>query len=214
MKAGSDSSGTGVIPMQPVNTAAAPSPRVVDTGLRHLPDRWLHGVRRRLLLRRLRRRGGTSSVLFVCVGNIYRSPFAAAAFLAALPEPFRKTIRCQSAGITAGDRPVPPDAVRVAGRRGIDLTEHRSQTISGQVVGRSELIVVMDPSLRRLVCRRFRRSRRDVILLGDLDPSPIQSREIEDPWGGGPEVLEGSYARLARCARELANAMMGIQGGY
>ena len=214
MKAASDFRGAGVLPPPPADTTAAAPGRVVATGMRHLPDRWLHRLRRRLLLRRLARRGGASSVLFVCVGNIYRSPYAAAVFLASLPEPIRKSIRCQSAGVMAADRPVPPDAVGVAGRRGIDLTAHRSQTMSGQLVGRSELIVVMDASLRRLVCQRFRRSRRDVILLGDLDPEPIQSREIADPWGAGPEVLEGSYARLARCARELANALMGIRGGY
>ena len=46
--------------------------------------------------------------------------------------------------------------------------------------------------------------------MGDLDPDPILTREIADPWAGDPEVLEGSYTRLSRCARELANALMGI----
>jgi protein-tyrosine phosphatase len=180
----------------------------------HLTEQGLHAGRRRLLLRRLARRGGASSVLFVCVGNIYRSPFAAAAFLAALPEPFRKTIRCQSAGLTGPDRAAPADAVRAAESRGVDLRAHRSRLLTGHLVGNAELIVVMDASLRGLVCRRFGRRRRDVVLLGDLDPNPIETRGIADPWDRPPEVLEGSYTRLARCSRELANALMGLRGGY
>jgi hypothetical protein len=60
---------------------------------------------------------------------------------------------------------------------------------------------------RRVICERFGRSPRDVVLLGDFDPDPIASREIEDPVEQGVEVCAVVYARIERCAAELASVL-------
>lgn len=192
---------------------ARPARRLVPllARLRHAPDVLLHGARRRLALRQLRDRGGVSSILFVCAGNIYRSPFAAAVFSAALPGPFRGTVRCSSAGFIGHDRPSPPDAVAAAARRGLDLEAHRSTFLTAETVRAAELIVVMSAQQKHDLCGRFGRARRDVLVLGDLDPQPIETREITDPWDRLPHVLEASYDRLTRCARELAMAATGLR---
>ena len=185
-------------------------PRV--RALRHLPDQLLHPVRRRLVLSRLAGRGGVSSVLFICAGNIYRSPFAAEVFKGALPGPFRGVIGCASAGFIGNDRPSPGDAVAAAARRGLDLDSHRSRMLTPAHAGGSDLIVVMAPDQKRAICSRYGRLRRDVIVLGDLDPHMIETREIADPWDQPPHVLEASYDRVTRCVRELAAAVTGMGG--
>lgn len=172
--------------------------------LRHLPDRRLHPLRRRLQLRKLPRETPPASVLFVCQGNIYRSPYAAAAFLAALPAPLRSAIRVESAGFVGPGRPSPAPAIAVAEREGLDLAPHRSSLLSPGRVAEFDWIVVMDAAQRREIGRRYGR-RRGVIVLSDLDPHPIRTRAIRDPWDQPTEVLESSYARVRRCVCELAH---------
>ena len=46
-----------------------------------------------------------------------------------------------------------------------------------------------------------------VVVLGDLDPLPIGSRTIRDPWGCGDEVFASSFARIERCVQALASAV-------
>jgi protein-tyrosine-phosphatase len=66
----------------------------------------------------------------------------------------------------------------------------------------------MDTAQRREICDRFGRPPRDVIVLGDLDPEPIDTRRIDDPLDQGLEAFEASYARIERCTGELAKALL------
>lgn len=169
--------------------------------LRHAPDRWLHPLRRRAALSRLAGQA-PEAVLFVCHGNIYRSPFAAYAFARSVA-----SAAVDSAGFVGPDRPSPDDAIARAARAGVDLTPHRSRLLTEESVRGADLIVVVNVAQRREVCARWRVDRSKVLVLGDLDPEPIATREIEDPWRGEPEVLHRSYARVERCVRELARAV-------
>lgn len=173
--------------------------------LRHAPDRWLHPLRRRAALSRLAGQA-PEAVLFVCHGNIYRSPFAAYAFARS-----GATARVESAGFVGPDRPSPGDAIARAARAGVDLNPHRSRLLTGESVRGADLIVVVNVAQRREVCARWGVDRSKVLVLGDLDPEPIVTREIEDPWRGEPEVLDRSYARVERCVRELARELGGAE---
>jgi protein-tyrosine-phosphatase len=165
-------------------------------------DRRLHSTRRRSLLERLRQQPAPRSVLFVCHGNIYRSPYAAAAFNAALAPTLRDRIRVESAGFLGPGYPSPPPAVEAAARVGIDLNAHRSSFLTAERVRRADWIVVMDAGLEREIVSRFGRGR-GLIVLGDLDPWPIQTRTIADPLNQPEEAIKTSYERIRRCVREL-----------
>jgi protein-tyrosine-phosphatase len=165
--------------------------------------RLLHPLRRRAAREALRARA-PRSILVVCHGNICRSPFAAALLEQALGP---VGIGVHSAGFVGPARRSPPEAVAVAARRNVDLSRHRSRLLTADLVRSADLIVVMDAMQRRHVCDRFGRAPRDVIVLGDLDPAPIETRSIRDPVDQGPEVFEASYARIERCAGELARAL-------
>jgi protein-tyrosine phosphatase len=143
------------------------------------------------------------SVLFVCYGNICRSPYAAATFLRLLPPPWREETRVQSAGFIGPGRGSPPEAVKVAAARGLDLTAHRSELITPERAAGAALIVVMDRAQQRAVCARYGKSPREVLILGDLDPQPIETRPIQDPWDQPAAVFEECYSRIDRCLRVL-----------
>jgi protein-tyrosine-phosphatase len=176
--------------------------------MRHEPDRRLHSFRRRSQLEALLRQPLPHSVLFVCQGNIYRSPFAAAAFVGGLPVSLRSRIRVESAGFLGPGHPSPPPAIEAAARLGIDLNEHRSTFLTADRLRKAEWVVVMDAALERTIVSRFGRGH-GLIVLGDLDPWPIETRAIADPLNQPEYVMAASYARVSRCVRELVRVISG-----
>jgi protein-tyrosine phosphatase len=140
----------------------------------------------------------------VCHGNICRSPFAAALLRSSLSQ---HGVRVASAGFLGPGQPAPPEAVAAATHYGVALSAHRSQLVTAESAHAAAVIVVMDPVQRRGICDRFGRSRRDVLVLGDFDPQPIATRAIPDPVKQSPDVFAEVYARIERCARELARAI-------
>jgi len=173
-----------------------------------MPDRLLHNGRRRAALALLAgAERAPASVLVICNGNIFRSPFAAAVLRRALELRGLGRVRVDSAGFAGPGRPTPADAVAAAAQRGVDLGNHASQLVMADVVRAADLIVVMDAIQRRMICERFGRSPRGVLLLGDFDPLPVVSRGIEDPVEQGPEVCARVYARVERCVEGLAQAL-------
>src|SRR5438477_5758694 len=173
-----------------------------------VPDRLLHNGRRRAALAALAgAERAPESVLVICNGNIFRSPFAAAVLRRALELRGLGRVRVDSAGFAGPGRASPADAIAAAARRGVDLASHSSQLVMADLVRAADLIVVMDAMQRRMICERFGRSPRGVLQLGDFDPLPVASRGIEDPVERGPEVCARVYASVARCVAELAQAL-------
>lgn len=152
-------------------------------------------------------------VLFVCHGNIYRSPYAEAAFLHQLPAELRERMHAASAGFVGPGRPAPAESVALAATHGLDLTPHRSQLLTPELVKGSDLVVVMSAAQEDEICRRFSYPRRRVIVLGDLDTDPIQTRDVADPWNRPAQVLESSAARVTRCTQELAREISAAGDG-
>ena len=180
-------------------------------GLHRLADRLLHPFRRRAARARVAARC-PASVLVVCNGNIFRSPFAAALLARELGGSGSGDVAVESAGLLGPGRPAPREAVLAAKRHGIDLENHRSQLVTVALARAADLIVVMEPGQRRILCQRFGRAPGDVLLLGDFDPAAITSRAVDDPWEQGPAVCEAVYERIARCGAELAAALRGTAG--
>lgn len=169
--------------------------------VRRLPERVLHPLRRWRARRRLREASPTGPVLFVCHGNICRSPYAEAVF--------RRRARGRrsawSAGLAGPGRPAPEAARQVARERGADLEDHRSRLVTDASLREAGLVVVVDPRQARALRRRhgFNAS----LVLGDLDPGPIRRRRIRDPIFQPVEVFRQVYARIDRCVDGMLDAM-------
>jgi protein-tyrosine phosphatase len=157
----------------------------------------------------LRRLRGSAPrvVLVVCHGNICRSPYAAALLRRALPQSTQKAVRIVSAGFSGPGRSCPQFAIDVAATRGFDLSQHRSQPLTSQTVGAADLIVVMERGQGEALRRLWHSNGCPVLVLGDLDPNPIDTRQIEDPVEQSREIFERSYSRIERCVQELAAAV-------
>ncbi|HXY69199.1 MAG TPA: hypothetical protein VEH62_07090 [Gemmatimonadales bacterium] len=163
--------------------------------------RLLHRGRRWMTLRRLARRPQPPSLLFLCHGNLCRSPFAAGAARRLLPA----YVDVASAGFLAAGRRSPSDAVAAAAELGVDLAGHRSQLITGAHLVNTDLVVVMDREQRRRVLAMRPGLAGRVLLLGDLDPEPGPWRDVPDPVNQPLDAFRSAYARIDRCVRSLVS---------
>lgn len=181
-------------------------PRRILRYIRYAPDRLLHRLRRRRARARLRHTGVVGPVVFICHGNICRSPYAAAGFLRILGGPEYARV-VDSAGFIGFDRPSPPEAIAVAKRHSLDLNGHRSKLLTASTVHDAGLLIVMAPDQRRALVTCFGQPRAPILLLGDFDPDRIERRAIRDPVAQSEAVFEVVYTRIDRCLASLAEAV-------
>jgi len=145
-------------------------------------------VRRRMRARALAALSGARRIVFVCKGNICRSPFAehlAAAWWGAGRE------YVSAALLPLSERPAPPEAAEAARKRGVDLSAHRSRTLDAGLVESADLIFVFDAQNHDAVVERFPQAAQKVHFLGALAESgPLW---ITDPFGKGVGAFERAY---------------------
>jgi protein-tyrosine phosphatase len=142
-------------------------------------------------------------ILFVCLGNICRSPTAEVVFRNAVTRAgIAHRIEIDSAG--TGDWHVgnPPDhrAVAHAARRGYDLRPLRARQVSRDDFRRFDWIFAMDSSvLAELQALRPPGFAGHLGLFLDLVPD-LGMREVPDPYDKGPEGFERVLDLLEKCS--------------
>jgi protein-tyrosine phosphatase len=149
------------------------------------------------------------SVLFVCYGNICRSPYAEGAFRKLAEREAIGPVRVASAGLIGPGRNAPPEAVRAAATRGVDLSHHRSHLVTPELLGAADLVVVMDVAQETELRRRLGWRRGAALVLGDLDPQTVSRRRILDPVDQPVSVFDATYARIDRCVGALVGLVCG-----
>jgi protein-tyrosine phosphatase len=130
-------------------------------------------------------------VLFVCLGNICRSPLAQGVFEDLLRrEELEDEVFVDSAGTGSWQVGSPPDAraQRSAAARGLDLSPQRARRVSPDDCEEFDYIVTMDEQNYRTVASLCRGSAMVRPFLDFAPHSP--EREIPDPYGGGPDGFE------------------------
>ncbi|HEX3396882.1 MAG TPA: low molecular weight protein-tyrosine-phosphatase [Steroidobacteraceae bacterium] len=136
-------------------------------------------------------------VLFVCLGNICRSPTAEGVlrYLAAKEAP-QLALEIDSAGTADYHIGAPPDrrSQRAALRRGIDISGLRARQVAADDFARFDFILAMDrENLRELKAAQPRHSRASLQLFLDYAPD-LGLRDVPDPYyldaGAFEEVLD------------------------
>lgn len=174
--------------------------RALARWIKHYPDRRAHQGRRAALVARLTLSGPPSIVLVVCLGNICRSPYGAGRLRALLAG---RIPAVDSAGFIGPGRPSPDVAQGRAALRDLNLAAHRSRLIDSKDVD-AGLILVMDRNQQRTLIARGAAPDR-VVLLGDLDPTPIATRAVPDPYGRDADVFDAVFSRIDRCCLTLVD---------
>ena len=145
-------------------------------------------------------------ILFVCLGNICRSPTAEAVLRAlAAREAPELALEVDSAGTAAYHVGEPPDPrTRQAGaRRGYDLNALRARIVEPEDFERFDLILAMDRENLRVLKRRAPSSAQSRLHLF-LEFSPEAGPEdVPDPYYGGPNGFEQVLDLVEAAARGL-----------
>ena len=128
-----------------------------------------------------------TSILFVCLGNICRSPIAEGMFRhAAMQRNLLDLFTIDSAGLGSWHIGHPPDERAQAAMRlrGIDISGLRGRRISPADFEKFDLILAMDRANRDALLKQAPKERRDRIhLLMDYSPN-LCVHEIPDPFFG------------------------------
>jgi protein-tyrosine-phosphatase/predicted ATP-grasp superfamily ATP-dependent carboligase len=152
---------------------------------------------------------GARSFLFVCYGNIMRSPMAEAMLKRVLAEHGLNNVRVSSAGLHAlTGREAHPRAVAVGREIGIALDHHRAQLLTPTLVAGTDAIVAMDfENLAELQALYPEAEQRTCLLSAYANP-PERFREIPDPYFGTEQSTRRCYAVLASCIRNLVASLL------
>jgi protein-tyrosine phosphatase len=155
-------------------------------------------------------------VLFVCMGNICRSPTAEGVFKAVVAgQGLADRIDSDSAGTHGYHIGSPPDrrAITAAKARGYDLTPLRARRVEAADFAAFDLVLAMDlenrAALQRL-CPAIHKDRLKLFL--DFAPH-LEEREVPDPYYGGHDGFEhvldlaeaGSEGLIAAIRASLSN---------
>jgi protein-tyrosine-phosphatase/predicted ATP-grasp superfamily ATP-dependent carboligase len=149
-----------------------------------------------------------TSVVFVCYGNIMRSPMAEAMLKRVLAEQGASGIGVKSAGLHAwAGREAHPLALRVSHEIGIPLDNHRAQLLNPEMVASSDLIFAMDFENLAELYAVYPEARHKIHMLSAFAEGRQRNREITDPYYGDEETTRQCYALLMKCVRNLARSI-------
>lgn len=158
-------------------------------------------------------------VLFVCIGNICRSPTAEAVFRQRVDASGWQTmLQAESAGTSAFHVGEPPDrrAQKQAAERGYNLSALRARQLGHADFGRFDLILCMERSVLDAVRQLQRHSgsgRAEAALFLDYLPGR-EGEDVPDPYYGGSDGFEAVLDLVEAGCDSLLRALLKKQGVF
>jgi len=145
-------------------------------------------------------------ILFVCMGNICRSPMAEGVFKHLVAQSgLQDLIASDSAGTHdyhVGDPP-DPRALRASERRGYDLSALRGRQVSRGDFGEFDYLLAMDETNLRVLERLCPSQHAHKLkLFMEFSTGPAL-REVPDPYYGGEQGFERVLDMVEQAAQEL-----------
>ena len=136
-------------------------------------------------------------VVFVCWGNICRSPMAERVARGWAERDGLDGVRFTSAGTSSEElgEPIDSRARRVLARAGYTSAGHRAHQITASEVRNADLVIAMeDLHLSRM--RRLVPDAGNLALLTDFDPDAVPGSGVPDPWYGSASGFDGTLAAI------------------
>jgi protein-tyrosine-phosphatase len=155
---------------------------------------------------------GARSFLFICFGNIMRSPMAECMLKRALAERSTDGIEVESAGIHANPgTPAHPRAQVAANELGLPLDDHFSRLLTPAMVDRADVIFAMDFQNKAELLVLFPQAKHKIFMLSAYADPPQRYREIPDPYLGDQDEARRCYRVLQVCINNLVTTLWPAQ---
>lgn len=135
-------------------------------------------------------------LVFICQGNICRSPLAEAVAL-------KQGVPAISFGLdTRGGDPADPRAIAWAQANGYNLQQHTTKRVDQYVPQQGDLLIGMEPKHIRKLQEKFRQAPVQMTLIGLWLESPLAY--LHDPYNAKPEYF-------SRCEELVRDGVVGIR---
>ncbi len=147
------------------------------------------------------------SFLFVCYGNIMRSPMAEQMFKRALADRAVAGAQVGSAGIHAIAGSEAHPRARLAARElALPLDDHRSRLLTPSMVEHADAIFAMDFQNKAELLELFPQAKHKIFMLGAYADGAKRC-EIPDPFFGDQNAARRCYRVLQNCIDNLAESL-------
>jgi protein-tyrosine phosphatase len=154
-------------------------------------------------------------ILFVCMGNLCRSPMAEAIFAHQLAlRGWGNKVSVSSAGTSSrhqGEK-ADPRAARLALAKGYDrISAFRAKAVNEALVASSDLILAMDEHNLRALQQKFPATQHSKMHLLLDYAGTGQAREIPDPYYG---TIQGFENVMALCEASVEGVLRRLQSSH
>lgn len=150
-----------------------------------------------------------TAILFVCLGNICRSPLAEGVFRNVVAERgLEHAFHIESAAIGDWHVGSPPDprSIDIASQFGVDISGQRARQIEPDDFSRFDLVFGMDRANVRALRQKAPRATRDRIHLF-LEYALGRAQEVPDPYYGSGEHFAAVYQTIREACEALATKL-------
>jgi len=152
-------------------------------------------------------------ILFVCTGNICRSPFAEGLLKKLVQKKGVDDIVADSAGLLA----LPGNsatglAQKVAAEYDVDLSGHIAKSVREAILDRSDLILVMEKAHGESLLDAFPEADGKVFLIRHFAGFGSRNRGIADPYGLNYEAYRFCFLDIQDCVSRLAEYVLQGKG--
>lgn len=130
-------------------------------------------------------------ILFVCTGNTCRSPMAEGLCRKQIEQAGAQSwVKVASAGVSAfPGQSISAHTLEILRQQGIDLSQHKSQPVTDELLAQATHVIVMTSSHREILLHRYPKAAPKVQMLGDFREG-AESPEIPDPFGLGLDAYQ------------------------
>lgn len=147
-------------------------------------------------------------VLFVCTGNICRSPLAEALLRQMLKQKNVEGIEVASAGTAAATGEGASEGGYLVGLEcGLDMSGHKAQPLTKELVEEADLILCMSP--HHVLRARALGAGDKAHLLGEFAGREADDAEVPDPFGGDLEDYRVTYRTFAELLPAVVDRLVG-----
>jgi protein-tyrosine-phosphatase/predicted ATP-grasp superfamily ATP-dependent carboligase len=147
-------------------------------------------------------------ILFVCEGNICRSPYAELK-LWQLVQKHADKFDIASAGMLPRNRRASPQvAIEAAARRGVEMTSHLSEHAFDEKMKNATQVLIFDLVNYKSVMARYPLYAKKIFFIGELAGHGEKVIEITDPFGKATTTFDATYQQIDVCLQGYADTVI------